>query len=241
VRHGWRIYANGRVLIPRCLERHAWLHWANAWKNEQIPDQQLSLADEQIADWIAGQPVMPFDALAELLGTIAEDLPSVLEVGCSSGYYSKVLKHCRPTTRYVGVDYSQSFCALGRRHFPAAPLACADTLRLPFRDAAFPLVISGSVLLHVHDWAAALHETLRVTSRYAILHRTRVASTSTATFTKRAYGLRLVEWSFNESDLLEESAKAGFSLVAQLDLDNQAALSASGFAPNTRSYLVRRT
>ncbi|MGA1437571.1 MAG: methyltransferase domain-containing protein, partial [Ilumatobacteraceae bacterium] len=142
--------------------------------------------------------------------------------------------------RKGGVDYSHSFCTLGQRRFPTAALVCADTLSLPIRDAAFPLVISGSVLLHVHDWEAALRETLRVTSRYAILHRTPVASISTATFTKKAYGVRLVEWVFNEAELLDACAKVGFSLVQQIDLNEQATLSNDGFSPNNRSYLLRR-
>jgi hypothetical protein len=96
-------------------------------------------------------------------------------------------------------------------------------------------------VLHVHDWAAALRETLRVTSRYAILHRTPVTSASTATFTKKAYGVRLVEWVFNEGELLDACAKVGFSLVQQLDLNEQATLSNDGFSPNNRSYLLLRT
>ena len=238
--HRWRLVENGRALLPRWLERRAWVRFADAWKDELIPDQQLSLAESQVANWLAGQQVTPFDVLAELLDEITEGLPSVFEVGSSSGYYSEVIKHHRPESQYLGVDYSHSFCALGQRRFPAAALVCADTLRLPIRDAAFPLVISGSVLLHVHDWAAALRETLRVTSRYAILHRTPVTSSSTATFTKKAYGLRLIEWAFNEDELLNECAKLEFSLVKQIDLNEQATLSGDGFAPNNRSYLLRR-
>lgn len=238
--HRWRLVANGRALLPRWLERRAWVRWVDAWKDELIPSQQLSLAESQVADWLVGQRVAPFDVLAELLDEIPEDLPSILEVGSSSGYYSEVIKHHRPESRYLGVDYSQAFCALGQRRFPTAALVCADTLGLPIRDAALPLVISGSVLLHVHDWEAALRETLRVTSRYAILHRTPVASTSTATFTKKAYGLRLIEWVFNEGELLDKCAEAGFSLVQQLDLNEQAMLNNDGFSPNNRSYLLRR-
>jgi SAM-dependent methyltransferase len=240
VSHRWRLVANGRALLPRWLERRAWVRFVDAWKDELIPDQQLSLAESQVANWLAGQQVTPFDVLAELLDEITEGLPSVFEVGSSSGYYSEVIKHHRPESRYIGVDYSHGFCALGQRRFPAAALVCADTLSLPIRDAAFPLVISGSVLLHVHDWAAALRETLRVTSRYVILHRTPVTSSSTATFTKRAYGLRLIEWAFNEGELLDECAKLEFSLVKQIDLNEQATLSNDGFSPNNRSYLLRR-
>jgi len=240
MRNHWSDWHDGRAMLPRWVERWAWSWWADSWKDELIPDQQLTLAESQVADWLAGQRVAPFDVLAELLDETAERLPSILEVGSSSGYYSEVIRRHRSESRYIGVDYSHSFCALGQRRFPAAALVCADTLRLPIRDAAFPLAISGSVLLHVHDWAAALRETLRVTSRYAILHRTPVTSASTATFTKKAYGVRLVEWVFNEGELLDACAKVGFSLVQQLDLNEQATLSNDGFSPNNRSYLLRR-
>lgn len=87
--HRWRLVANGRALLPRWLERRAWVRFADAWKDELIPDQQLSLAASQVANWLAGQRVTRFDVFAELLDEIPEDLPSILEVGSSSGYYSK--------------------------------------------------------------------------------------------------------------------------------------------------------
>lgn len=234
------VAANGRTRLPSWLHGQAWRLWTDAWKDEAIPEQQLIGAEQQLSSWLSGERVAPFDTCASLLKVIDGNLASVLEVGCSSGYYSEVIGRHHPESRYVGADYSQTFCELGRSRFPAAHFVCGDTVCLPFRDSAFPLTISGSVLLHVQDWRAALRETLRVTSRYAILHRTPVASARTGTFTKRAYGKRLVEWSFNEDDLLQECGRFGFSLTQQIDLNGQTFLSDSGFAPNNRSYLLQR-
>jgi ubiquinone/menaquinone biosynthesis C-methylase UbiE len=222
------------------MEARAWKHWTGSWKDDLIPKKQLMGVEVQLSSWLSGERVAPFDTCASLLRAIDGNLASVLEVGCSSGYYSKVIGRHHSESRYVGVDYSQAFCELGRSRFPAAHFVCGDSVRLPFRDSAFPLTISGSVLLHVRDWKAALRETLRVTSRYAILHRTPVASASTRAFTKQAYGKRLIEWSFNEDDLLRECGRFGFSLTQQIDLNGQTFLSDSGFAPNNRSYLLQR-
>ena len=235
-----QVTANGRTRVPNCLQGRAWELWTDAWKDEDIPEQQLMLAEEQLSSWLAGERIAPFDTCASLLDAIHGALTAVLEIGCSSGYYSEVIGRRHPESRYVGVDYSRAFCDLGFTRFPSANFICSDTVRLPFRDSAFPLVISGSVLLHVQDWRAALRETLRVTSRYAILHRTPVTSARTGTFTKRAYGKRLIEWSFNEDDLLQECRCFGFSLAQQIDLKAQPSLSDSGFAPNNRSYLLER-
>jgi len=231
---------NGRTRAPGWRQRLVWGRWADAWRDELIPARQSIVAEAQLSSWLSGERVAPLDACASLLSTIDGSLASVLEIGCSSGYYSEVIGRHHPDSHYVGVDYSQTFCELGCRRFPLANFICGDTVRLPFRDSAFPLVISGSGILHVRDWRAALHETLRVTSRYAILHRTPVASARTGTFTKRAYGTRLVEWSFNEDDLLQECSRLRFSLAQQIDLNAQELLSDSGFAPNNRSYLLHR-
>lgn len=235
-----RVTANGRTRIPGWLQGRAWEHWMNAWKDDLIPGQQLKTAELQLSSWLSGEQVRPFDTCASLLNEIDATPATVLEIGCSSGYYSEVIRRDHPESRYVGVDYSQSFCDLGYSRFPESNFVCGDSLQLPFRDSSFPLVMSGSVLLHVRDWKTALRETLRVTSRHAILHRTPVASAKTETFTKRAYGKRLIEWLFNEDDLLQECSRLGFSLAQQIDLNAQSSLSDSGFAPNNRSYLLQR-
>lgn len=143
--------------------------------------------------------------------------------------------------RYVGIDYSFDFCELGKTRFKSNGLVCGNALQLPFRDRDFPIVISGSVLLHIREWKAALRETLRLSSEYVILHRTPVLDARTQTVIKKAYGQRMVEWAFRETELIEGCVASGFSLVHTIDLDSQEKLSRDADAPNTRSYLLLRT
>jgi len=232
---------NGRLRVPVALAPLAWATLSGAWRATSLPPRQLQLVEGQLATWRTGSSIREFDSICELIEFTKPPSDRILEVGCSSGYYSQVIRHMRPSMRYVGIDYSFDFCQLGRTHFNANRLICGNALQLPFRDRAFPIVMSGSVLLHIRDWKAALRETMRLSSEYVILHRTPVLDAKTQTVTKTAYGQRMVEWAFQETELIEGCIASGFSLVHTIDLDSQEKLSRDAGAPNTRSYLLLRT
>jgi len=232
---------NGRLRVPVTLAPLAWAALNRAWQSTSLPSRQLQLVEGQLAKWRTGSSIREFHSVSELLEFTKPHSDRILEVGCSSGYYSQVIKHMRPSMRYVGIDYSFDFCELGRTRFKANGLVCGNALQLPFRDRAFPIVMSGSVLLHIRDWKAALKETMRLSSEYVILHRTPVLDAKTQTLTKKAYGRWMVEWAFRETELIEGCFASGFSLVRTIDLDSQDRLSRDPHAPNTRSYLLLRT
>jgi len=231
---------NGRLRVPVALAPLAWAVLSRAWRSACLPPRQLQLVEGQLAKWRTGSGIREFDSVSELLEFTKPSSDRILEVGCSSGYYSQVVKQMRPSMKYVGIDYSFDFCELGRTRFEANGLVCGNALRLPFRDGDFPIVISGSVLLHIRDWKAALRETMRLSSEYVILHRTPVLNAKTQTVIKKAYGHRMVEWAFQETDLVEECMADGFSLVHTIDLASRQELSRDAHAPNTRSYLLLR-
>lgn len=231
---------NGRFKVPAPVAPLAWATLSRTWQSTSIPTRQLQLVEEQLVKWYSGSSIQEFDSLADLLGMTKPHTDRILEVGCSSGYYSQVMRQIRRSIRYVGIDYSFGFCELGRTRFHANSLVCGNALRLPFRDRDFPIVMSGSVLLHIKEWRRALEETMRLSSEYVILHRTPVIDAKTQTITKKAYGLRMVEWAFRETDLIEVCAAGGFSLGHTVDLDSCQELSKDAHAPNTRSYLLVR-
>ena len=231
---------NGRLRVPVALAPLAWATLSRAWRATSLPARQLQLVEGQLATWRTGSSIREFDSISEFIKFTKPHSDRILEVGCSSGYYSQVIKHMRPSMRYVGIDYSFDFCELGRTRFESNGLVCGNALQLPFRDRDFPIVMSGSVLLHIRDWKAALVETLRLSSEYVILHRTPVLDARTRTVTKKAYGQRMVEWAFQETDLVEECMADGFSLVHTIDLASRQELSRDAHAPNTRSYLLLR-
>lgn len=69
------------------------------------------------------------------------------------------------------------------------------------------------------EYERAIQETARVTRHWCILHRTPMFSTLPTTFlSKQAYGVRMVELVFNETELLGLLAKYGLSLATEFSL-----------------------
>jgi SAM-dependent methyltransferase len=173
-----------------------------AWKDGEIPRLQREGVERALAEFRAGAPVPAFDSFAALLRPLAQAAPgqSLLEIGCSSGYYSEVLVIAGLDLRYTGSDFSPAFVELARRCHPGHGFDVADATALPYADESFDIVVSGCCLLHIPDYAKAIAETARVARRHALFHRTPVLHVQpTRYFTKRAYGVRTVEIHFRRA------------------------------------------
>jgi SAM-dependent methyltransferase len=178
----------------------------SSWQSELLPERQRELVDRQLAEYRQGKPVDVYDVMIEALQGIAQKTVgrSLLEVGCSSGFYSEVLKIKSMPFDYSGCDYSPAFIELGKKRHPDIPLSIQDATALGFADASFDVVISGCCLLHIPDFEKAIAETARVAGQFAIFHRTPVVTgLPHQYFRKQAYGVETVEIHFNEPELLE--------------------------------------
>jgi SAM-dependent methyltransferase len=117
-----------------------------------------------------------FDALADrtvagarrqvirtaLLAARAEAAPGapVLEVGCGTGEYTRLLRPCIGPG-LVSVDVAPGVAACARSAAPDAHVVAADVERLPFPARAFHAVVGNAVLHHLR-LDRALPELLRV-------------------------------------------------------------------------------
>jgi SAM-dependent methyltransferase len=86
-----------------------------------------------------------------------------LDLGCSSGLYSRGLPGRLGDARFVGIDIAPSMLGeAARRVGDAASLVRADAHRLPFADGAVAGVVCGGTLNELTDPAGALREARRV-------------------------------------------------------------------------------
>ena len=194
----------------------------DAWKDDDIPHLQREVVEKALADYRSGKPLPAFDCLVELLQPLARAVPgqTLLEVGCSSGYYAEVIAMRGLDLRYAGCDFSPAFVDLAKRCHPANDFDIADATALPYGDGSFDIVVSGCCLLHIPNYARAITETARVARRHVLFHRTPVLHAQlTRYFTKRAYGVRTVEIHFQESELVARFASAGLRVVAVSTLE----------------------
>lgn len=191
---------------------------SDAWKDPSIPAQQLKLTDFEIARWLKGESVAPFDALRDVLLTMPRQ-GTLLEIGCGVGHNADVVAAVSPDITYTGVDYSDGFIVAARARRPALRFEVMDALMLDYPDRAFDIVLSGCCLLHIVNWRMALKAAARVAKRHLILHRTPIAK-ETQYFFKKAYGVECVEIHFSEQEIVGETCDGhGFSPVRSIPLN----------------------
>ena len=187
-----------------------------AWQDNDLPKKQRELVDRQLSDYKKGAAIDVFDVMIEALRKVPKEQGriSVLEVGCSSGFYSEVFEIAGLDVDYAGADYSDAFIALARENYPSLKFDVEDATALHYPADAFDVVISGCCLLHIPEYEAAVAETARVARRFAVFHRTPVVlDQPNRHFRKLAYGVETVEIHFNEPQFLDLLRSHGMELL----------------------------
>ncbi len=218
---------------------------SQAWKQKSLPARQWRLVEPQLVDFEKGLPCREFliflKAINACCAAMAYSPQSLLEIGCSSGYYGHVLKSQFPDIRYTGVDYSESFINFGKVKFPDFDLRVGDTTNLIFEDKEFEIAVSGCVLLHVYDWKLGIREACRVANNFVIFHRTPVTECATTLLKKRGYLKKMVEWAFNEQEFIATVNSSGFKQLQSFIINDDIELGTDPKKPVPITYIFQRT
>lgn len=215
----------------------------NSWKNSALPQRQRELVDQQLRQYRSGIRVDVFDVFVDSLRSLPnfETGASLLEVGCSSGFYSEVIEIARMPIRYSGCDYSDAFIRLAKEKYPLIEFAVEDATDLHYPDDSFDIVVSGCCLLHIPEYSKAIEETARVARSYAIFHRTPVVwGQPEQWYSKHAYGVETVEIHFNEPDFLALLDKNGLELIATHTLSEESGDASRIQGHANRTYVYRK-
>ena len=191
------------------------------WKAPEIPGRQLAVSEPELERFWRGEPSPPFDAFGAALDATglawrcsdASRSLSIVDVGCSTGYYAQVLRHCGYRGAYMGVDYSEAMVEAARARRAGEMFEVGDARALRFRDASFDIVVSGCFMLHtsITEWPASLAEAARIARKWVVLHRTPIAAGETEYWRKAAYDVPCIEIHVSRSDLLAMCAAAGLA------------------------------
>ena len=161
-----------------------------------------------------GQPRIDLRIAAEAVDRVGLAAPSLLEIGCGSGYYCEVFAFLA-TSRigYTGLDYSAAAVARGKRRYPSVSFRVGDATALPFEAGAFDIAFNGVSLMHILDYDKAISEAARVARKAVIFHSVPVFDDHPTTYLhKYAYGSPVVELVFNRAELLTAFERAGLRL-----------------------------
>ncbi|HWP84344.1 MAG TPA: class I SAM-dependent methyltransferase [Terriglobia bacterium] len=149
------------------------------WHFERIPEPEEMDAAGEVASYNAAAAEQHLDAIDEtfvehLLRLLPPTLRSAcvpfwaLDVGSGPAQIPIKLLRRLPAARFVGLDRYPNMLSCARENAVRAGVADrllllrADGQRLPFGDAAFPVVICNSVLHHAREPLQLLRELFRV-------------------------------------------------------------------------------
>ncbi len=100
-------------------------------------------------------------AMLARLGPLPQ-APTVIDVGCSTGYLLADLRARLPHATLIGVDLVADGLRKAHTHVPDALLMQADACSLPLQDACLDAAVSANLLEHIPDDQRALAEILRI-------------------------------------------------------------------------------
>jgi protein-L-isoaspartate O-methyltransferase len=192
------------------------------WLDPSIPNKQRSLVEEELNQLYHGETIKPFKVLYELIKDKIEQHDTIVEIGCSSGYYSEVMEYLTSLSlQYHGIDISESMIRLARKCYPNKIFSVAKGSNLAFEDKAFRWVVSGCVLLHDPEYFKQIQETCRIAEKYVVAHRTPIHKAShTSFYRKKAYGVQTVEIRFNETLIVNAFLEAGFEVEKKIEYES---------------------
>lgn len=184
--------------------------YAMTWQDSSIPKKQLEITSRQLTGF---DPTSPMAIACQLVKSTNLNQPSLLDVGCSTGYYYEVFRNSDIRLDYQGCDYSANFIKHARQLYPQAEFKICDALSLDYPNQQFDIVFSGGCLLHIIDYEQAIAETARVAKSWVIFHRTPIIHQRSTTFCKKiGYDLEMLEIIFNEREFVSLLTKCGLAI-----------------------------
>lgn len=215
----------------------------NSWQDNDLPHKQRELVERQLELFRSGSHIDVYDVFVQSLRELSElkNYPSLLEVGCSSGYYSEVMEIAGLAFKYSGCDYSEAFVKMAKSKYPSLSFCIEDATDLHYGDDSFDVVVSGCCLLHIPEYTEAVKETARVAKHYTIFHRTPVVwGQPEKWYHKQAYGVETVEIHFNESDFLALLNKHNLELIATYTLEEGTMERSETVGHANRTYVCKK-
>jgi len=205
------IISGDHKIIHNPNKNHLKQTFENIWQDESIPKQQLKITKKQIDNY---QDIPAMKTLVDSIKKLNPAGKSLLEIGCSTGYFSEIFEKANLNLDYQGCDYSNAFINIAKKEHPDINFKTCDATKLDYNNNEFDIVISGCCLLHIIDYEKAIQESARVSNDYVIFHKTPVLENGQTIYTEKiGYGKRMLEIFFSEKELVELFKKHNLKLI----------------------------
>jgi SAM-dependent methyltransferase len=240
---GGRVPSTNYIPLKTDEARVEGVRLRGAWLSQSLPILQRDIAEKELSKFRRGDEVVVFKVFINALASIKDcsrDM-ELLEIGCSSGYYSEVIEFAKLPFKYYGCDYSPAFIELAKNKYPQINFHVEDAISLSYSDQSFDVVVSGCCLLHIPEYLKAIEETVRVSRRYVIFHRTPVVwGKSEQWYRKDAYGVETIEIHFNENEFTNFLEKSKLKILSIITLHESSENSCPSTGSAMRTYVCEK-
>jgi len=199
------------------------IDYEESWKSTNIPREQFKLVSKQLYEHSMGKIVPEFSVILKHLNrsNIANQA-CIVELGCSSGYYSEVIRSKFPYVKYVGLDYSEDFINFAKQLYFNENFVIANVKNLPLNGKKVDCLILGSILLHLADWRVDLQKFIYLGIPRIIVHRQPIVIDKATYFQfKNAYKTKMFEWIINRDEIIGFFKEGGYELIYETSMSSE--------------------
>ena len=147
---GWVLDHGGREPFLNYVPPDASVNWSDDLETLHEESSRTHFID-----------VFTRDAILARLGPLKPS-PTIIDLGCSTGYLLDDLAHAQRGATLLGVDLVGAGLRKAHALVPEARLLRADACELPLADQSADAVVSANLLEHIPDDRRALAEIARV-------------------------------------------------------------------------------
>jgi ubiquinone/menaquinone biosynthesis C-methylase UbiE len=128
-----------------------------AWSDELTGIHEEEAGDDHYIDRASREHA------AEQLGRwLGREDATIMDIGCSSGFFLQMLRHRFPKAVVVGADCVRGPLERLSRKLPDVPLLQFDLLKCPWPDNSFEALVLLNVLEHIEDDLGAARQAWRI-------------------------------------------------------------------------------
>jgi 2-polyprenyl-3-methyl-5-hydroxy-6-metoxy-1,4-benzoquinol methylase len=98
-------------------------------------------------------------AIIEMLNSLGLDKPRILDLGCATGWMTKMLSDIGPAE---GVDLSETAIEIAKKRFPGIPYRAGDLYEISLASEPVDVVVCQEVIPHVSDQALLIRRIAEV-------------------------------------------------------------------------------
>lgn len=129
----------------------------------KIAEDFHNLRTKMSGGWFYNE-LLEMPTTLKLLGNVRSK--KVLDLGCGTGIYSKILK--KEGAKVKGIDISEKEIEVARRENPYIEFKIGNAEKLPYQDEEFDIVLAALVMEYFNSWNKVLREIRRILKKKGI-------------------------------------------------------------------------